>query len=278
MTRTIERLEEHPDLGGIRGVLAQLGHITDSDLPRLASAWHNSPSVAKARDIALSPDSPLICDVLAAFDALADLFEEDLLAQADYVTVPRDVTVIALKAVRDAMAAAYARPVLSRRQHDLLSAPWRAVYPTAMVAEPDLGPDSDTVRALLATMPLLSIRCHDARGLALFDELVDRSFAGVSERADAVATTFHAAVLTGRRRLWALVRRTGEEGLGRPCGSCRGSATHLSTPDSARVLGLCLDAACALLVTDAVPDSLTKLLLDPVLSLIPVQPAPGASS
>jgi hypothetical protein len=102
----------------------------------------------------------------------------------------------------------------------------------------------------------------------------ERSFVEESEREDAARTAFDAAVLTSRRRVWALVRRTGTEGISRACPTCR------SRPDDGRdgqrVLQLCLDAACALLVADAVPDSCTALLADPVLALIPQQRDPSS--
>jgi hypothetical protein len=41
------------------------------------------------------------------------------------------------------------------------------------------------------------------------------------------------------------------------------------------VLELCLDAACALLVADAVPDACTELLSEQVLALIPSQRRPS---
>ena len=75
---TINRLEEHPNLGEVLGVLAQLAHVTDGDLARLAEAWVNDGFVAQARDKALSPDSPLVCEVLAAFEAVTALFEDYL--------------------------------------------------------------------------------------------------------------------------------------------------------------------------------------------------------
>src|SRR3712207_2841510 len=158
---TITRLEEHPNLGEVLGVLAQLAHITDADLLALAEAWRNNAVVAEARAKALSPDSPLVVDVLAAFDAVSALFADDLRGEADYITVEPEVTIIALKAVRDAIAAAYAKPALSRHEFSALSRPWRAVYPVQTAAEPDLGPSSETVKQLLAAMPLLAARCHD---------------------------------------------------------------------------------------------------------------------
>jgi len=273
-TVSVARLEEHPNLGEVLGVLAQLAHISDDDIVALAGAWVNSPSLSEARDRALSPDSPLVVEVLAAFDALSALFADDLAGAADYVVVASDVTVRALKAVRDAIAAAYARPVLSRSEHSALLRPWRTVFPQATVDEPDLGPRSAQVKALLSALPRLSGRCHDESGQALFDALVDRSYVGEADRAEAAATAFQAAVLTSRRRVWALIRRTGTQGLLRPCGTCRTPVSR--DRDHQRVLELCLDAACALLVADAVPDACTGLLADPVLALIPQQRLPGS--
>lgn len=272
-TVSVARLEEHPNLAEVLGVLAQLAHIGDDDVVALAGSWVNSPSLSEARDRALSPDSPLVVEVLAAFDALSALFADDLVGEADYVVVESEVTVRALKAVRDAIAAAYARPVLSRTEHSALLRPWRTVFPQATVDEPDLGPRAAQVKALLSALPRLSGRCHDEDGQVLFDALVDRSFVGEADRAEAAATAFSAAVLTSRRRVWALVRRTGTEGLLRPCTTCRTPVVR--DRDHQRVLDLCLDAACALLVADAVPDACTDLLADPVLALIPQQRLPG---
>ena len=267
----VERLEEHPNLSEVLGVLAQLAHVEDRDLPQLAAAWANNIAVSAARDKALSPDSPLILEVLAAFDALTDLFEDDLRGEAAYVTVDPAVTTTALKAIRDAIAGAYAKPVLSRSEHAQLMRPWRTVYPHPTVDEPDLGPHADAVKALLSSLPRLAARCHDADGAAVYEALLDRSFLDESDRAGARDTAFQAAVLTSRRRVWALVRRSGTEGLSRGCPICR-SLPDLR--DTSRVLALCLDAACALLVADAVPDDLIALLTAPVQVLIPLQRRP----
>lgn len=266
-TSTISVLEEHPNLGEILGVLAQLAHIRDVDLPRLADAWHNTVAVADARDRALSPDSPLVLEALAAFEALGALFDDDLRGEAAYVTVASDVTTTALKAVRDAIAASYAKPILSRAEYAALIRAWRGVYPAATVDEPDLGPRADQVKALLAMMPTLSVRCHDAEGRRLYDALVDRSFAAETDRADARAEAFQAAVLTSRRRVWALVRRSGTEGLMRGCRDCGTRA--VDERENERVMTMCLDAACALLVADTLSDEMTRLLTEPVTSLIP---------
>ncbi len=255
-------------------MLAQLAHITDEDLPRLADHWCNGPSLSVARERALAPDSPLVLEVLGAFESVAALFAEDLLGEAAYLTVEPAVTVRALKAVRDAIAGAYARPVLRRAEHEALMRPWWAVYPHPLVAEPDLGPCAEQVKTLLAALPVLGARCHDEGGRALFDALADHSFVSQSERAEAAASAFQAAVLTSRRRVWTLVRRTGTEGLSRPCSHCRGARDER---EARRVLDLCLDAACALLVSDALPDAETDLLTWPVTSVIPLQRAADPS-
>lgn len=273
-TAAVSRLEEHPNLAEVLGVLAQLAHIGDDHLVALADAWVNSPALSGARDRALSPDSPLVVEVLAAFDALGAVFADDLAGEADYVVVESAVTIRALKAVRDAIAAVYARPVLSKAEYTALLRPWRTVFATPTVDEPDLGPRAEHVKALLSALPSLSARCHDEEGRALFDALVDRSFIAEADRAEAAVTAFHAAVLTSRRRVWALVRRTCTEGLLRPCGICRTSPAQ--DRDGQRVLELCLDAVCALLVADAVPDACTGLLSDPVLALIPAQRGPSS--
>ena len=268
-TTGIDRLEEHPNLAEVLGVLAQLAHVQDEHLPRLARAWSNDAFLSQARGKALSPDSPLVCEVLSAFEAVSALFEDDVRGDVPWVTVETHVAVTALKAVRDAVAGAYARPVLSRAEHSALLRPWRTVFPAGVVAEPDLGPQGAEVKALLAALPRLSTRCHDDAGAQLWERLVDSSFLAESERAEARESAFQVAVLTSRRRVWALVRRSGAEGLGRSCGTCR--TPRPSGREAERVLELCLDAACALLVADALPDATTDLLTRPVSALVPQQ-------
>lgn len=272
-TTTVTRLEEHPNLPEVLGVLAQLVHLGDEHLVALADAWVNSPALSGARDRALSPESPLVLEVLASFDALSALFADDLAGEAAYVVLEPAVTMRALKAVRDAIAAAYARPVLARADHAALLRPWRTVFPQPSIQEPDLGPRGDAVKALLATLPHLATRCHDEGERALFDALVDCSYVDESDRAEAAESAFQAAVVTLRRRVWVLVRRTGTEGLLRPCHTCH--TAPVVDRDSQRVLELCLDAACALLVADAVPDEAIQLLSGQVLALIPSQRPPS---
>lgn len=268
--RSIERLEEHPNSAEVLHVLARLSHIHDRDLPRLADAWRNNAALAQARDAALRPDSPLVLEVLAAFDALDALFEEDLLGKASYITVPPNVTTMALRAVRDALAAAYARPVLSRRQHAQLLRPWRTVFPSPALTEPYLGPHAEVVKGLLGMLPRLAGRCHDGYGAATYASLVEQAAGGELERRDARDLAFAAAVRTDRRRTWVLVRRSAAESLSRPCGTCGRQAKDPGLPV---VLGLFLDAACGLLVADAVPQDQLDVLTSPVRGLIPRQRA-----
>ena len=82
------------------------------------------------------------------------------------------------------------------------------------------------------------------------------------EHNNAIDAAFRAAVRTGRRRMWALVRRSAAEGLGRFCPTCRVHGLPSDgLYDDERVLALCADAACALLVSDAV-DPWTSAKLD----------------
>jgi len=268
-TTEIVSLDDHPNLSEILGVLAQLPHVADADLPRLAKAWHNTVFLAEARARALSPDSPLVLEVLAAFEAVQALFADDLSGEEDYLSVEPEIASVALKAIRDAVAAAYARPILSRTEHSAMMAAWRAVYPIDLVEEPDLGERATEIKHLLSAMPRLAVRCHDQEAARLFDSIVDISWV-LDEDVRGVARqeAWNAAVLTNRRRVWELVRRSGAEGLGRFCPSCR---TRNDDDQTARVLSLCVDAACALLVADAIDDNLLDVLTLPVQSLVPHQ-------
>jgi hypothetical protein len=225
--------------------------------------------LAEARAHALDTDSPLVLEVLAAFEAVQALFADDVSGEPDYVEVDPEVVSVALKAIRDAIAAAYAKPILSRAEHAALLAAWRAVYPTDAVAEPDLGAHAAQVKALLTAMPRLANRCHDESAAELYEEILNMSWTLDEDvRSVARAEAWQAAVLTNRRRVWGLVRRSGAEGIGRYCGQCR---TRQEDDDTVRVLGLCLDAACALLVSDAIDDNLVDVLTLPVQMLIPRQ-------
>ena len=264
---TIETLDAHPNLPEILGVLAQLPHVTDSELTKLAAAWHNTVALAEARARALDPDCPLVLEVLSAFEAVQALFDDD--EDLYDAVVDKQTVRVALKAVRDAIAAAYARPVLSRAEHADLMSSWRAVYPTDTVDEPDLGARSAEVKSLLQAMPLLATRCHDTGAASLYDSILAMIWT-LDEDVRSVAReeAWQAALLTNRRRVWGLVRRSGAEGIGRYCSQCR---TRSDDDDTVRVLALCLDAACALLVADAIDDNLVDVLTLPVQALIPRQ-------
>jgi hypothetical protein len=268
-TTPIVSLDDHPNLPEILGVLAQLPHVTDSELPRLAKAWHNTVFLADARSHALDPDAPLVLEVLSAFEAVQALFADDIAGDGDYLSVEPEIATVALKAIRDAIAAAYARPVLSRAEHSALMAAWRVVYPIDMVEEPDLGSRATEIKTLLSAMPTLATRCHDPEAAALYDAIADVSWV-LDEDVRSVARdeAWQAAVLTNRRRIWELVRRSGAEGIGRFCPRCRERNDDDMT---VRVLSLCIDAACALLVADAVDDNLVDILTLPVQALIPRQ-------
>jgi hypothetical protein len=100
----------------------------------------------------LTPDSPLVVEVLVAFEVLTDMFAADLAGEADFVAVDPQLTTIALKAARDAIAAAYARPVLTCAEHERLLRPRRRVLAWDTITEPDLGPHAAELRALLSAL------------------------------------------------------------------------------------------------------------------------------
>ncbi len=263
-------LDDHPNAAEIVGVIARVPHIADAELPTLAAHWRNTMAVAEARSRALEPDSPLIFDALAAFDAVQALWEDDLSGQTE---LEPDVVSNALKAVRDAIAAAYARPILGRSAYSLLMRPWRAVYPVDDRREPDLGRRGAEVRGLLASLRWLSTRCHDAAAATRYDGLATLAWLNndADLRTQARDEAWAAATLTGRKRTWGLIRRNATMGLAEPCARC---GRRPIDADLAGVTGLCLDAACGLLVADAIADNLLTVLTEPVRPLIP-EPRPA---
>src|SRR4051794_34008085 len=166
---SIRNLDAHPHADEGLGILSSLPTIGDSELLVLAAEWRNTASIAEARAKALEPDSPLVIEVLACFEAVVALFDDDLAGEADYVNVDPRLTTTALKAVRDAIAAAYARPILGASAYRSLIRPWRQVFPAGGLTEPDLGPNTAAVNQVMARMPLLSARCHDEQARALYD-------------------------------------------------------------------------------------------------------------
>jgi hypothetical protein len=270
--RRINRLEDHPNLRGILTILAQLVHASDTEIGHLAAIWRNTPRLAAARDKALSPDTPLVVEVLASFDALSAIYADDLAGVDDYVTVDPSITATALKAVRDAIAAAYAKPVLTRPEYTALIRPWRTVYPRGRRYEPDLGPFGSEVKRVLATLPILARRCHDADSLRVYDSLLVSLLARdeITHR-NAMETAFTSAVRTGRRRVWTLVRRSAAEGFWRLCPACRTMANFADTGADQRVMELCADLACTLLVQDILDPDTVASLIAPLHTLIPLQ-------
>jgi hypothetical protein len=131
----IGTLDTHPNAEEIRGILSRLPCITDSELSALAAAWHNTTLLAEARRRALEPDSPLVVEVLSWFDRLQELFVDELRGEADYVEIEPEVASTALKAVRDAIAAAYDHPILTAGEHAALMKAWRSVYATDHLVE-----------------------------------------------------------------------------------------------------------------------------------------------
>ena len=270
MSATISNTETHPYCAEILGVLAQIVHLDDDGLRRLALAWRDTPDVARARDKALQPDTPLILEVLAAFDSVAGLFAEDLAGTAPYITLPAPTTALALKAVRDAVAAAYARPVLSAQEYAELSAPWHSVFPDRRMQMPDFGPQHHEVLGLLTAIPGLACHRHDPVSRRLWDALLVHA-RGLDPDAHgaAIDSAWEAAVLTGRRRLWFLASRSAQESYTRVCGDCARQATD----DDRAVVAICLGVVAAMLVKDVLDDESADTLLAPVASLLPPRAA-----
>jgi hypothetical protein len=273
-TTPIGTLDAHPNVDEVRGILSRLPCIADGELPLLAEAWHNTTMLAESRRRSLEPDSPLVVEVLACFETVQSLFADELRGGADYLTVDPDITSTALKAVRDAIAAAYARPILTAAEHAALMKAWRSVYPTDHLADPDLGSRATDVTSLLMAIPRLAARCHDAGAAAEYAAiLVAAEAIDEDVRCAARDEAWNAAVLTSRRRVWQLVRRSGVEGLSRYCNVCRERCRDAGTT---RVLTLCMDAACGLLVASALDADVVDVLLAPVRCLVPTQrPAAG---
>ena len=271
MRQVITSLDDHPNAEEVIDVLARMVDLSDQDLSELASVWRNDEHVSAARARALSPDSPLVLEALAAFDSLAFLYADDLAGTADFVTLPAPVTALALKAVRDAIAAAYARPSLSPEEHALLVEPWRQVFPRRTSAMPQFGPQHDAVIELLSALPHLACRSHDAVATARFAALLD---VGLMLDPEAHAAAFdqawHACVTTRRRRLWQLATRSAHESFYRRCGECARGGSD----DDRMVLALCLGAVVAVLVEDVLDDASMATLAAPVAMLVP-QPRAG---
>ena len=267
-TPVYRSLVEHPNAPVVRDVLTRISQITDSDLTRLAACWRDSLDIASARAAALSVDGPLVLEALAAFDAVSEVFADDLAGEPWAAPLQRSVVQLALKAVRDAIAAAYARPVLHPRQYIALMTPWLTVFPRTGTGEADLGPRSTDVTRLLELLESLSTRCHDPAAAAHFDRL-----AGVASTRDqdfiapATAEAWSASVITGRRRTRALLRRAAREALLHGCTVC-GRRPDPEQLAASRVLALVSDAIGALLVCDTMDRTLVDVLVLPVADVL----------
>jgi hypothetical protein len=134
-SRWVSSLDLHPNLAEILGVLSQLPHLTASDLASLAQGWRDTSFLHVARAHALSPDTPLVLEVLAKFEHLDRVFREEL--SHDFLSDDGSATAVkpqvikhARHAVRDAIAAVYARPILSRAEYSALIRPWQRAFAT----------------------------------------------------------------------------------------------------------------------------------------------------
>lgn len=284
----LSSVDEHPNLPEIVGILGKVPHLTDRELVRLARGWRDNIFLATARDHALSPDSPLIIDVLAAFDRIDAAFFDDLAdgeEQADGVapdlpgifdtteaTRPHHV-MIALKAIRDAVAAAYAKPILGRAEYIALIGPWRCTFP----ADDTFGrivTRTTAVDEILQALSPLAVRCHDAASKALFAKLAEAARVRDSAATEAAReTAWRSAISSSRRRQWTLLRQTVHDTLSRPCPTCQ---VRVSEPADVTdlVRALCADAVCGMLVADSVEPTVLHTLVDPAARLLPTPRTP----
>ncbi|HEY0869157.1 MAG TPA: hypothetical protein VGD55_02065 [Acidothermaceae bacterium] len=134
----VSSLDLHPNLAEILGILNQIPRLTGKDVARLAHGWRDNAYLSIARADALGPDTPLVLEALAAFERVEAVFQEELFgwtltesfSEEGSATTVRMPAVVnnALRAVRDALAAAYARPVLARSQYIALINPWHQAF------------------------------------------------------------------------------------------------------------------------------------------------------
>ena len=131
----VPSLDVHPNLAEILGVLSQLPRLTGHDMATLAQGWRDTTFLHVARAHALGPDTPLVLDVLTTFDRIDQVFRDELSRGDDFfgddgpaTAVKPQVVKHALLAVRDAVAAVYARPVLSRAEYLALIRPWHRAF------------------------------------------------------------------------------------------------------------------------------------------------------
>jgi hypothetical protein len=133
--RWVSSLDLHPNLAEILGVLSQLPRLTGRDMACLAQGWRDTTFVHVARAHALGPDTPLVFEVLATFERVDRVFREELSRSDDFLSDDGAATAVkpqvvkhALHAVHDAVAAVYARPILSRAEYRALIGPWQRAF------------------------------------------------------------------------------------------------------------------------------------------------------
>jgi hypothetical protein len=263
----VTSLDLHPNLAEILGILTRVPQLTDREVTGLAHAWRDTTYLSLARDHALRPDSPLVIDVLAAFGRVDTVFDEELTG---------DAVTVALKAVRDALAAAYAKPVLARAEYTALMSPWRRVF--AVNGEPGPSKQADAVQDLLDAFAPLATRCHDENSRALFSQLaqaaIDRDDAATAAARD---TAWKIALGSARRRQWRLLRQSVHEALTRPCRTCKTWRRPVgeSVDAGELVRSLCVDAVCGMLMADSVGPEITSALVGPILPALPGRSASG---
>ena len=262
----ISSLEAHPNALEILGISSRLPCITDGQLHELAAAWENTAELGEARRHALEPDSPLVFEALSRFETVQVLFAEEIRGGEEYLGVEPDVASTALKAIRDAIAAAYARPSITPGEHGVLTKAWRSVYPTDRIATPDLGIRPSDVTSLLHALPRLAAVCHDESAAEQHAAILQASVTDEDIHWAAREEAWHAAVLTSRRRLWWLIRHTADCERAAYCMTCR---ERERSPETERVLTLVADAACGLLVAGTLDDDIVEVLTAPVESLVP---------
>jgi hypothetical protein len=116
-------LADHPNpaqILAIRRVLLELTEAHDE-----LAAQRQPTETGSARAAALGPDTPSLFDVLEAFSVIDDLVASARPGYGPGGPLPAEVLDSAFKAARDAVAAAYARPVLDRQHCEILIKLWR---------------------------------------------------------------------------------------------------------------------------------------------------------
>lgn len=135
-SRWVSSLDAHPNLAEILSVLSQVPRLTGRDMANLAQGWRDTTFLHVARAHALGPDTPLVLEVLATFERVDQVFRDELSrGELDYLSDDGPATAVkpqvmkhALHAVRDAVAAVYARPILSRAEYHALIGPWHRTF------------------------------------------------------------------------------------------------------------------------------------------------------